>query len=64
MGPHFDDDGDDADRLGLESAVLDALDAADDEEVPDGVASLWTARRRRAADDVAGLLGGGAPPAS
>ncbi len=48
-------DRDDLDDL--ESDVLDGLDTLDD-QAPPGTIPLARARRRRAADHVAGLLGG------
>ncbi len=50
MWPEIDDVED------LETVVLDGLDAADD-ETPAGTVPISAARRRRACDHVAGLLG-------
>ena len=57
MGPPRDVADDDG-LIELETSVLDGLDAADDADAPDGTLPLTAARRRRALDDVADLLGG------
>jgi hypothetical protein len=45
----------------LEDEILDALDAADDADAPPGAAPLSAAQRRRALDQVLGLVTPGPP---
>jgi hypothetical protein len=55
MGPGDDD----LERVELESAVLDGLEADEDGPVPVGVVSLAVRRRERGLTDISGLFNGG-----